>query len=319
MIWLWFSLRARSLFFFSAANPAIETGGLLGESKKDILCQVPAEWKPLTLFFTKDQSFPQLIEGIKAKSLSFPLIAKPNVGERGLLVEKIPDIKALEAYWERHKVDLLIQEYIGHPVELSVLYYRFPGENKGTISSVCIKEYLTVTGDGISSLGELIQAYPRARFQLATLRSRYETQWEDIPNRDQTIELIPIGNHARGATFWDANHLIDEELIHWFDQVHSQLKDIYFCRFDLKCQSVEGLREGKNFKILEINGVGAEPAHIYDPANSLLRAYRDMYRHWQAIFRVSRKQRALGIPYMKFGEAWRFFTHHMEYKRQAVG
>jgi hypothetical protein len=31
--WLWLSVKARSLFFFSAANPSIENGGMLGESK----------------------------------------------------------------------------------------------------------------------------------------------------------------------------------------------------------------------------------------------------------------------------------------------
>jgi len=33
LYYFWLSIRARSFFFFSASNPSIETGGMLGESK----------------------------------------------------------------------------------------------------------------------------------------------------------------------------------------------------------------------------------------------------------------------------------------------
>ena len=35
-VWAFFSLRARSFFFFNAANPTMENGGMAMESKNDI-------------------------------------------------------------------------------------------------------------------------------------------------------------------------------------------------------------------------------------------------------------------------------------------
>src|ERR1700737_4297614 len=47
----WLSVRARSFFFFSAANPSIENGGFLMESKKKIYDILPAKYYPKTTLF----------------------------------------------------------------------------------------------------------------------------------------------------------------------------------------------------------------------------------------------------------------------------
>ncbi|WP_105001310.1 hypothetical protein [Aureicoccus marinus] len=40
-IWLWYALKERSLFFFSASNPAMAYGGLTLESKMEIYKMIP--------------------------------------------------------------------------------------------------------------------------------------------------------------------------------------------------------------------------------------------------------------------------------------
>ena len=311
LIWLWHGLRAGSLFFFAAANPAIETGGLLGESKADIMKQLPDRWKPKAVFVPHGTESAKLAGLMENASLSFPVFAKPNIGERGFRVAKINNAEALLDYHGvKNGFDYLIQEYVAWPLELSVLHYRYPGSNKGTISSICVKKYLTVTGDGKRSLGQLIDDYPRARFQQEKLLERWEDAWSNIPEKGEEVLLVPVGNHARGATFIDANHEIDEALCKVFDEIGNSLEGILFARYDLKCASLEALRKGRDFAIMEINGAGAEPAHIYDPENALLRAYHDMYRHWNALFRVSKAQHAQGVPYMSWREAREAWGRH---------
>lgn len=309
--WLWHSLRARSLFFFSAANPAIETGGLLGESKEAIMQQVPDRWKPSGLFVQEGTSLEALRDMTKGAAIRFPIFAKPDIGERGFRVAKLENLEALAAYHgESNSFDYLIQEYVAWPLEVSVLHYRFPKEQKGHISSVCVKKYLSVTGDGKSRLGKLIEEYPRARFHKEVLLGIWGEDWEKVLGKGEELVLVPVGNHSRGATFLNANDQIDEDLCRVFDEVSHSLNGILFARYDLKCASFDALRRGEDFTILEINGAGAEPAHIYDPDNALLRAYRDMFRHWNALYRVGRVQHTLGVPYMTWAEAREFWKRH---------
>ena len=94
--------------------------------------------------------------------MTYPLIAKPDIGERGFLVEKLTSEKDLLAYLAQTKVNFLIQEFINLPLEISVLYYRMPSASKGHITSFCIKETLKVQGDGASTIEQLMLAYPRA-------------------------------------------------------------------------------------------------------------------------------------------------------------
>ena len=111
------------------------------------------------------------VKGIlEGSGFKFPLIAKPDVGERGFKVEKIDSFEELAAYLASCPTDFLLQDFIDLPMELGILYYRFPGEKTGKISSVTIKEFLTVQGDGTSTVGQLIEAYPRAKLQYKALK-----------------------------------------------------------------------------------------------------------------------------------------------------
>ena len=263
--WLYFSLRARSGVFFSAANPGIDMGGLAGESKMEILNKFPSELVPQTLLISKGEAMESVQRRASEISLDFPLIAKPDVGERGFKVEKVESFEELEAYSQSCPTDFLLQEYIDLPVELGILYYRYPGKKKGHISSVTIKEFLTVVGDGNSSISQLIMAYPRAKLQYKSLKETYPELLDHIPNRGEKIQLVPIGNHARGATFLNGNAHIDAELVSRFDRLFNNLEGIYFGRLDLKCTSIESIKKGEAFYILEFNGVKSEPHPYLSP------------------------------------------------------
>jgi len=317
--WLYLSLKARSLFFFSAANPGIETGGLIGESKIKILQKVPAQYLPKTVYISQGESMITILNKLDMADIPFPLIAKPDIGSRGLLVKKIKDKTELITYLSSKHVDFLLQEYISYPLELSILYYRFPNEPTGVISSITIKRYLSIQGDGKSTVLELIKGFDRAKLQLSTLMVSHKRIMDDVPEDGETIELVPIGNHCRGATFYNGNHLIDKSLTTTFDQISHQLDGIYFGRFDIKCKDIENLRQGKKLKILEINGVGAEPAHIYDPKYPLLLAFKDILSQWKIIYQISLFNRRQGTNFMSFSEACEALVSLFAYRRLVRG
>ncbi len=315
LIWLWFALRSRRLFFFTAVNPVIETGGAWGESKYHILQRIPAKHLPKTAFIPKGADFEEIKVKFQQADLSYPVIAKPNIGERGLLVKKIKDEHELAEYAAKNNMDFLIQEFVSLPLELAVMHHRFPGETKGKVTSICIKETLKITGDGRSTIRQLMEAKPRAKLQIQRFEVENTAILNEIPAPGKTLELEPIGNHCRGTMFLNGNPHIDEAIHRIFNEVAAQMENIHYGRFDMKCTSIEDLRNGKGFLVMEYNGIGAEPAHIYDPEYPLLKKYADVYRHWKIIYEIAKIQRKRSIPSMSISEAMESLKKYAAYKK----
>ncbi|MBC7572607.1 MAG: hypothetical protein H7319_23175 [Spirosoma sp.] len=301
--WLYLSLKARSLFFFSAANPSIESGGLLGESKIDILDRISGEFKPKTLFVAVADALHTVWTQMDEGGITFPIIAKPDAGERGWGVEKIEHWEGLVNYAQQSPVDFLIQEYVDYPLELGVFYYRMPGETRGTISSIVQKEFLSVTGNGHDSIDALIRQNDRALLQLDALTAKFGDRLHRIPAPGEPVLLMPIGNHSRGTTFLNANPLITPDLERLFDRISRPIDGFYYGRYDLRCRSLADLRAGRHIRILELNGAGAEPAHIYQPGFSIWTAWGVLLNHWRVLYEISRENHRRGIAYMTFAEA----------------
>jgi hypothetical protein len=315
LYWLWLSLKARSFFFFTASNPSIETGGMMGESKISILEQIPEAYLPKTFFVKSGEDLTKLKEKLISFNITYPLIAKPDIGERGRMVEKIKNDQEMESYLRLIKVDFIVQEYIDYPVELGIFYVRYPDEKTGKVTSIVIKDFLKVIGDGQSTILELMKNYPRAAFQLPRLSPKLGTFVGYIPAKDENIELEPIGNHARGTTFLNGNDLIDQHLNEVFDNISKQIPGFFYGRYDLKCTSIEDLKLGKNIKIMELNGAGAEPAHIYHPHSSIFLAYKALFSHWKMLYVVSKQNHKRGIPYMRFAEAIKKYKEVKAYQK----
>lgn len=304
----WLSLRARSWFFFSASNPGIETGGMRGESKVETLNRIGAAYKPKTLFFSQPQAtITNLLNQMMLAGFWFPIIAKPDRGERGFRVERLTTEAELTEYLQTNHQNLIVQEYVDEPLELGVFYYRFPGEGTGTVSSIVVKEFLSVTGNGRQSIRQLLAQNERAVLQQAVLDQRYGKDLDEVlPTGEQRV-LMPIGNHCRGTAFLNGNHLITPELTAVFDRIAADIDGFYYGRFDLRCRSVAHLLRGETIRIMELNGAGAEPAHIYQPGFSIWEGWRVLLRHWQVLYQISSENHRRGIPYMTFPEAWGFY------------
>jgi len=276
-----------------------------GESKGKILDLIPEEYKARTILVLSGSGFDTILNLIEINKLTFPIIAKPDVGERGKGVQKIDSIGQLRSYIQNHDADFLIQEYIDYPIELGIFYHRIPGAEKGNVTSVTQKKFLEVTGDGKSTVLKLMEELPRARLQIERLTPMLEDKKNYIPKIEETVLLELIGNHCRGTTFLNANDIIDEELQKTIDQISKKIPGFYFGRYDLRCRSIEELKKGNYIKIMELNGAGAEASHIYQPGFSILEGYKVLFKHWKIMYTISTINHKNGIPYLSFQEGKR--------------
>jgi len=297
--WLWLGIRAGTIFFFSAANPFMRYGGILGGSKKEILDKIPVIYQPVTCLLCCDATVSDVLDAMKLNGLSFPIIMKPDIGERGHKVEMIKDKVQIELYLGTVTTAFIVQEFLNLPLEVGVFYYRFPDNEQGVISSVVIKELLTVTGDGEHSISELINKKPRAKLQLKRLKAIWKDKLSIIPVANEEILLEPIGNHNRGTAFLNGNHLINDQLRKVFDEISWKIDGFHYGRFDLRCACVDALNRGE-VKIMELNGAASEPAHIYSPGFSLIEGYKSLFHHWKVLFNISVANHKKGIKYMSF-------------------
>ena len=271
----------------------------MGASKKSILDLIPSQYLPNTILVDSKLSFSDIQRQISEARINYPMILKPDIGERGLHVQIIRNDLELRKYLDLKVPKIIIQEFLDMPFEAGIFYYRFPNQEKGTISSVVVKELLTVEGDGVSTLKELISEKPRAKLQLKRLESELDFKLQEVLAEGEKITLEPIGNHNRGTAFLDGNHLINDELIDVFDGLSKQIKGFFYGRFDLRCDGQEALYKGQ-FKIMELNGVASEPAHIYSPNYPILKGYKSLFHHWKTLFRISVLNHQSGIPYMSW-------------------
>lgn len=309
--WLYWSWRAGSFTFFTAANPGIYNGGLFGESKYDILKSILPEFLPKTVFFPNPVAISAADVVIKMQEihLSFPIILKPDKGERGRGVAKIEDAAGIEAYLATFQFPFLMQEYIAFEEEYGILYHRMPYEKKGKITSIVVKGFLSVVGDGKSDLHTLFLQDERCLFHYDLLMELYQNELTTILGKDEKKVLVSIGNHARGTTFLNGNHLISEALATKMDEVSATIPGFYIGRYDLKANSIEDVCKGK-FKIMELNGVGAEPGHIYAPDNPLLDSYISLLSHWNNVSKIAAIMYGKGEPKLSFKE---FYSRYKEY------
>lgn len=295
--WLWLSLRARSPVFFAASNPLMEWGGFMEYSKFRVLEQIPQAYRPVMQLFNPPFSGREQ----DTLQINFPLIAKPDKGERGRGVRRIESRPALQRYLEQATDSVIVQELVDLPLEFGVMYHRMPDKNEGRITSLMQREFLHVLGDGRRSVIELLRHSER-NYRYATKIARYYPSYtKKILAKGERLLVEPIGNHSRGTIFRNQNHRITPELERTFDRLSTAIDGYFFGRYDLKAASWDDLYAGK-VQVIELNGANSEPAHIYDPNMSLGTAYRDLFRHWRTLYRVSRGNHRLGVPYPTWGE-----------------
>lgn len=304
--YFWISLKSRSFGFFKAVNPAIVHGGMTLEDKNFVNQLLPEKYRPKS-FLVNGKTNPEEIENLIIQNrLEYPVILKPNNGCRGRNVELIRNRESLKKYLENNgHEDLLLEEYINFPNEIGVFYIRFPNEKKGFVTGIVEKKGITITGDGEQNLGELIKYNLRYHSFYSKIFQDGEYNANHIPFENEQILVSSIGNHARGATFYDVSDKISENLTELFNEICSTVSGFYYGRFDVKFNTWKELENGENFKIIELNGAASEPTFIYDPKHSYFFAVTEIMKHWNFMYEIARLNKKKGHHFTSIEECWK--------------
>jgi membrane protein DedA with SNARE-associated domain len=288
----WFillSIRYRSFTVWTAANPGIPAGGVVGESKSDILSRLPPERIIPTLLIPAGENGTRVRlarEALAGRHWGHPLVLKPDSGQRGAGVKKAHDAVDVEKYLLANPGPVIVQPFHRGPFEAGVFYYRLPGEKRGRIFSVTDKVFPVVIGDGRSTLEELIWTHPRFRMQAATFLARHGHDARRVLAPGELLSLALAGNHCQGTQFRDGAHLVTPELEAAFDEIAKHFDGFFVGRFDVRYSDMNEFRAGRGFAIVELNGVTSESTNLYDPSWSLWGAYYTLFRQWSLLFRI---------------------------------
>lgn len=295
-------LRSRSAGFFAAANPSILNGGMVGELKSEIEKLIPSRWHPRTLVFGKGTSADTVLTSITSNDFIWPLIIKPDSGAKGRMVYKAEHSEQLKAFIGLYSEAFLVQEFCSYPNEIGVFYVKIPGHPHGKITGIVKKEPILLVGNGQQTIRQLLSASYRYSHLIADIIRATTIDLDHIPSAGESVKLSEIGNHARGSKFTDVTHLNSTQLEALFDSIINEMPGVYFGRFDIKYDTWQALERGEDFMIIEFNGTGSEPTHIFDPKHSYFFALREMATHWKWMYRIAIANHQQGHAFMHLRE-----------------
>lgn len=339
---IFLGLKHRGFLTFTAVNPAIPAGGVVGESKSSILnglsSRSPEFVAPFWLIRGTSRSVPEATNSsaphapgamahspsesdaskrieealfiFQREGLSWPVVLKPDEGQRGDGVAIVRSEAELRQYLEAAKGDTILQRYVPG-VEFGVFYYRFPDQDRGRILSITEKVMPTVTGDGQSTLEALILADRRAvclaEKYLAPLGSRRE----EVPSAGQRVRLTELGTHSRGALFLNGEAFRTQALEDTIDRISRGYEGFFFGRYDIRVASGEAFQQAQSLQIVELNGVTSEATHIYDPNIGVLEAYRVLFHQWRLAYEIGAANLARGATPTPFRPLLRSIVRYL--------
>ena len=312
-------LRYRHPTLFTAANPGIPAGGFVLESKSEILgaigaSEVVPRFRRLVLADSAHEREAAVAAAHAGSGFGYPVVGKPDVGERGAGVTIVRTPEELAAWAREAPREAILQEHVPGE-EFGVFYARRPSEPAGRIFSITAKQFPEVVGDGRRSLEELVLADDRAVCQASLHLDRLAARLDEVPPSGARVPLVEIGNHCRGTTFRDGRALATPELARRIDEVAKSIPGFFFGRFDLRVPSTASLRAGRELRVLEVNGVTSEATHIYEPGASLIEAYRTLFAQWRLAFEIGRENAELGARPTSAGDLLRLLA---ERRRRAA-
>lgn len=310
---IYLAIRYRHPLTFAASNPGILFGGLCGESKSEALTHLQGEsvlgWTLLDQDLT-DKKLASLERWMNDHRVTYPIILKPDVGERGSGVRLVSTLVSAREYFNTHREPVIAQAYHPGPFEAGVFYYRFAPDAPGAIFSITDKVFPIVVGDGSSTLKQLIQAHPRLRRQADTFFTRHAARLHEVLGCGAEFTLARAGNHCQGTLFCDGHHLVSQKLASALDRAVESFPGFCFGRFDIRYADPTHLREGKNFSIVEVNGVSSESTDIYDPRKTFFDAQSTLRKQWELAFKIGAANRARGARLPSLQELFNHLSHH---------
>ncbi|MFT5421570.1 MAG: hypothetical protein ACI9D5_002328 [Candidatus Endobugula sp.] len=286
-------IRYRGLSF-TAVNPGMPGSGFIGENKSLSLLQLQRHFPDKTaktlVLPVKESITKQLAlcsDFMRMNNVDYPIVLKPDFGQRGIDVEIVHHQSKLRGYLENAVFDSVLQEYI-EGVEFGVFYMRHADEPEGKIFSLTHKCFPAITGDGVNTVETLICEHPRLHYMAAFLLAEHESQLQLIPKQDEQVNVVSLGSHCRGSLFLEGEAYGSEALSVAIEALSCAQDGFYFGRYDVRASDIAAFQQG-DIKVIEVNGVTSESTNIYDPKYSVFTAYRVLFQQWHLAFTIGKK------------------------------
>ncbi len=282
------AIRHRSLRGPLLANPALPDSGIVGDSKAAVLHRlVGAPVLPWCLLpaAPTDQRLARLLRWMERTGQNWPLILKPDAGERGSGVRLARDVEAARRWLDGHPRRGIAQQFHPGPVEAGIFWTRRPGR-PGEILAITDKVFPVVTGDGKRTVAALVHDHPRYRMQAAVFQARHGSAMQRVPDLGETVPLALAGNHCQGCLFRDGASLSTPALRDAVNGWMARTDGLGFGRFDVRAPSRDAIRAGRDLAIIELNGLTSEPTGLYDPDRSPFFAWGQLVRSWNEAWAI---------------------------------
>ena len=301
--WLVLAARYRGLTLPALVDPAIKLGGLCGESKSAVLDLFGPTGRKTVAPYVSSKRGANLtadvgvaVEKMRIAHIDFPTIVKPDISCRGTGVAIVRNSQELSSYLDRfpRNADFIIQRLVTDKGEAGIFYVRMPEEDCGKIISLTLKYFPSVVGDGHSTLRQLILNDRRAKRIASKYFSRHRKRLDTVVPEGETVELVYVGNHVRGAIFRDGRQFITSSMEKRFDKIAKEIPKFRFGRFDVRFENISDLCKGVKFSIIEINGAGSEATHIWDRDTKLFDAYKALFEQLRIAFAIGAYHRRQG-------------------------
>lgn len=283
------------LTWFARVNPGMRWGGMFAYSKSEIMQQLPVENRAAEERF----HLPAQKEALKSRlagATSWPMILKPDQGERGRDVHKLQDaVTAMRIVEGLDSGTWLLQAYLDLPYEFGVFVEKSTLTEVFTVTSLCLKQPLGVRGDGVHTIASLVAQNPRAMRYRSVLEDVLAQRGAEVPSEGVWVPLHFSGNHCRGAAFIDQRAWIDADLSATFHQLLQGVSGFRFGRLDVLVESPAALWQRDAIRVIEINGANSEPAHIYDYRMGPWQMWQELLRFQRRMWRQALHMQAQGV------------------------
>ncbi|UTW45321.1 D-alanine--D-alanine ligase [bacterium SCSIO 12696] len=312
--WLGLAIRFRSLSLPLVANPNVEMSGMVGFSKSDLMASASPDSQPYILPFIThtvgghfDSDLATIRQQLSEQGLKLPLVGKPDLGCRGAGVCLLENEQELADYLGSYPQGstFMLQQLASWEPEAGVFYIRHPGAPQGEIISLALKYSPYVTGDGRSTLAELMANDPRAGQLQHLYEERHQEMLDTVIPAGEPYRLVFSASHCRGAVFRDGGEYITETLRQKLDDILGGLPEFYYGRLDIKFRDTDSLTRGEDLEIVEINGASSESLHIWDSGAKLTDAWKALLFQYGSLFRIGAKNRQRGFKAPGILALWR--------------
>jgi len=299
--WLWLSIRYRSATLPSSANPALTSGGLVGEGKLEYFGIMGEHARSMTVettFVINEglSSFPSAKIAMLNAGISYPIIAKPDIGWCGFGVRLVRDDAGLRHYltvFPRGE-SIVLQRFVVDEGEAGLFYMRDPDQASGHLIGILLRFFPRVIGDGVHSVAALMARDSRLIRLGRDGLSEPCCDPSQVPVLGEIVRVSTIGSTRVGGVYRDATPLITPALTAAVDALARDMTEFHVGRFDVRYDSLDSLLQGRGFTIIEVNGAGSEAVHAWEPRFSLREAYGIIFKKQNDLFAIAAKMRRRG-------------------------